>query len=56
MNGPVAMAKLISMLLLAIAGYTGFAVPKQHPEVSFLSQSELQVRWWPKAPAWRDYR
>jgi hypothetical protein len=49
MNGPVAVAKLVSMLLLAIAGYTGFTVPKQHPEISFLSQSELQVRFcgWP---------
>jgi hypothetical protein len=49
MNGPVAAAKLVSMLLLAIAEYTGFAVPKQHPEISFLSQSELQVRFcgWP---------
>ena len=49
MNGPVAVAKLVSMLLLAIAGYTGFGVPKQHPEISFLSQSELQVRFcgWP---------
>src|SRR5215469_3424898 len=49
MNGPVAVAKLISMLLLAIAGYTGFAVPKQHPEISFLPRGELQERFcgWP---------
>ena len=49
MNAPVAVAKLISMLLLAIAGYTGFAVPKQHPEISFLPRSELQERFcgWP---------
>jgi len=49
MNGPVAVAKLISMLLLAIAGYTGFAVPKQHPEITFLPRGELQERFcgWP---------
>jgi len=49
MNGPVAVTKLISMLLLAIAGYTGFTVPKQHPEISFLPRGELQERFcgWP---------
>ena len=45
MNGPVAVAKLISMLLLAIAGYTGFTVPKPHPDLVFLSSAELQHRF-----------
>src|SRR5215472_14708597 len=45
MSSSVAAAKLISMLLLAIAGYTGFTVPKQHPELVFLPSAELQHRF-----------
>lgn len=45
MSGSAATAKLISMLLLAIAGYTGFTVPEQHPDLAFLSSAELQHRF-----------
>ena len=45
MSSSAATAKLISMLLLAIAGYTGFTVPKQHPDLVFLSGAELQHRF-----------
>jgi hypothetical protein len=45
MSGSAAAAKLISMLLLAIAGYTGFTVPKQHPDLVFLPSTELQHRF-----------
>jgi hypothetical protein len=41
----VAAAKLISALLLAIANYTGFAVPKVHPEIQFLAPDELEHRF-----------
>ena len=37
MSESVAVAKLISALLLAIASYTGFTVPKVHPEIAFLA-------------------
>ncbi len=40
-----AAAKLISSLLLTIAGYTGFSVPKLHPELDFLPAAELQQRF-----------
>ena len=45
MSSSAATAKLISMLLLAIAGYTGFTVPKQHPDLVFLASAELQHRF-----------
>jgi len=45
MSSSAATAKLISMLLLAIAGYTGFTVPKQHPDLVFLASTELQHRF-----------
>lgn len=41
----VVVAKLISALLLAIASYTGFTVPKAHPEIAFLAPGELQHRF-----------
>ena len=45
MSESVAVAKLISALLLAIASYTGFTVPKAHPEIAFLAPGELQHRF-----------
>jgi hypothetical protein len=45
MSGSAAAAKLISLLLLAVAGYTGFTVPKQHPQLTFLPAAELQHRF-----------
>jgi len=38
-----AAAKLISALLLAIANYTGFAVPKVHPEIAFLAPTSCST-------------
>jgi hypothetical protein len=45
MSGSAATAKLISLLLLAIAGYTGFTVPKQPPHLVVLPAGELQHRF-----------
>ena len=45
MSESVAAAKLISALLLAIANYTGFSVPKDHPEIAYLVPAELQHRF-----------
>ena len=40
-----AAAKLVAMLIMAIAHYTGFAVPKAQPELRFLPADELQHRF-----------
>jgi hypothetical protein len=42
---PIALAKLVSALLMAISGYTGYAVPPTQPAVSFLPAAKLEAEF-----------